>query len=280
MSVQISQLHTFVGRKGELATLTGWLTDKGTRLVTLAGVGGVGKTELALSLVRSLRTHFRDGVFFVSFTDVGTDTDADAFVRKLADGLNLKPGAVLEDVHAFLGTKHALLVLDNLEHLRSHVSLLPTLLQACPDLHILATSRERLHLQNETLLKLSGLPCERADECWALELLQLRAAHAGYPIAKDTFADALRIVRAVDGLPLAIELAASWLGAFSPAQVARRLEQGLDFLAEQSPSKAGRHRSIEAAFDVSYDLLSSEQKAALTNLSVFASAFTFDVRGG
>ena len=266
---------TFVGRKAELTTLTRWLTIERNRLVTIAGVGGVGKTEVALSLVRTLRPHFPDGVFFISFTEVGTDMGVDAFIRKLADGLTLKPGAAVEDIHAFLGAKHVLLILDNLEHLRSHFSLLPTLLQACPDLHILATSRERLHLQNETLLRLLGLPCEQAEKCLSLELLQLRAEHAGYPIARDMFADALRIVRAVDGLPLAIELAASWLGAFSPAQVAHRLEQDLDFLAEQDSDRAGRHRSIKVVFDVSYDLLSSKQKEALKNLSVFASAFAF-----
>ena len=275
-----------VGREAELAALAGKLRDPGCRLLTVVGPGGVGKTRLALEAARVQLSTFKDGVYFVSFVPVGSPTE---MVYAVSDALGLKLLGTDEpfaQLAGYLEARAVLLVLDNLEHLLTDVSLVEALLRRAPQVKLLATSRERLNLRAEHVFDLQGLPVpppaepERpgvADiETFAAVTLFVQCARR---LRLDFAVDRLnaeavrRVCTLVGGLPLALELAAAWLRVLGPAEIAREIERGIDLLEATTRDLPERHRSVRAVFDQSWALLTETEQKILRRLSVFRGGF-------
>ncbi|WP_155361206.1 ATP-binding protein, partial [Acrocarpospora macrocephala] len=267
---------TLVGRTGDLTTIAALLATH--RLVTLIGPPGVGKTRLALEAASAADPPAGVGVIWLGSVET-PDSVAPALLTALrAPG---DPhGDPLTSVTRWLGHRRALLLLDNCEHLIAEVRrVIAALLTACPNLRVLATSRELLGLGDERVHLLRPLDVPAADTQEAVAAsdagrLFLARARQIDPEFEVPAADVARVCRAVDGLPLAIELAVGRLRAFSAAQVADRLDHQLDLLA--STRTGTRHRSLRAAVDWSHVLLSETERLVFARLAVFRDGFTLE----
>jgi len=271
----------FVGREAELADIERLLSEG--RLVTLTGVGGVGKTRLALEAATRAVPDMPDGVFFVDFAGLA---EAELVPRyaALVFELGEQPGKPAgEQLTARLRDADLLLVLDNCEHLREACAeLAQSLLAASPRLRILATSRVPLGVSGEVDFPVSPLELPAADldpdelrSSEAVQLFLARAREARHRLEDDqpALASAARICRDVDGLPLAIELAAARAKALSLEEIADRLSDRFRFLVSWRRLTAARHRTLEEAMDWSYELLTEDERDLLRELSVFIGGF-------
>jgi predicted ATPase/DNA-binding SARP family transcriptional activator len=274
-------LTSFIGRPAEVAEVTGLLQS--ARLVTLTGVGGVGKTRLALETARRALPDVPGGVYFVDLSPLG---DGSMVAGQLAAALGIREQAgrpPLDLVSSQVREQEILLVLDNCEHLREAVaSLAARLLEAAPRLRILATSRELLGVPGEVDLAVPplGLPDTddvdvlRGSEAVALFLTRALAARPTLVDDAATVRLAAQIVADLDGLPLAIELAAARAKALSLPDIASRLGDRFRFLRSWRRLVSSRHRTLREAMDWSYELLVPEEQALLAGISVFAGGFT------
>nr|WP_102145157.1 protein kinase [Mycobacterium sp. QGD 101] len=288
------ELTSFIGRRDELAEVKNLLTT--SRLVTLTGIGGVGKTRLALRAATEVAAEFPDGVRLV---ELGELRDASSLMDVVAAGLDLRdePAKPLEEVLIdFLCTRHLLLVLDNCEHVvDAAAKLAETLLRACPDLRILATSREALGIGGETVLRLSPLAFPDVDpeptlgglpgfDAVALFAERAAAAVPGFHLTEDNKATVAQICSRLDGLPLAIELAAARLRVMSPAQLLDRLADRYAVLTRGSRGAPARQQTLAWSVGWSYDLCTPAEQQLWVRLSVFAGSFELeaaeDICGG
>jgi predicted ATPase/DNA-binding SARP family transcriptional activator len=284
-----SRLSSFVGRNTDLRTLGERLC--GARLVTLTGPGGVGKTRLAVTAAESLQAvtpetgPFPHGVRVAELAPVQDPADIPAAVL---DGVGerdtvlratldkpVEPTESLPRLLEVLADRHLLLVLDNCEHLVDDAArFAETLLAACPGVTVLATSREPLNVPGEEVVPVGPLPA--AD---ALRLIEERAAAAGRPLADPDRPAAEEICRRLDGLPLAIELAAARLRMLSPRQIADRLDDRFRLLTTGARTVLPRQQTLRAVVDWSWDLLGAEERRLLARLSVFVGGFSLDAAG-
>lgn len=270
-----AELTSFVGRATDIRTLAGLLITN--RLVSLAGPGGVGKSRLATQVALTMVDRFPDGIWFIDLTS--TD-DGDLVPSVVAEPFavgDVETGGRrqrTEVVANFLSDKRLLLILDNCEHVLDAVrSLTKTLLSVCLGVQVLATTREILGLDGEVVFRLAPLPVdaeiegERPD---AVRLFLDRASQvrAGYQVDSGGLAVIGEIVRRLDGLPLAIEIAASRTKLLSPRQILDRLAHRFRFL-EASAGQPSRHETIQATIDWSYNLLDRREQEALQRLAVF-----------
>ena len=271
----------FIGRRDEIETLTRMLADPHYRLITILGVGGIGKTRLAMEVSRAQRALFDEHVYFIQLASVNTSV---SILSAIASVLNIPTGNADELKSRLLGylrEKNTLLILDNFEHIIDGAPLLSEFLQYAPKLKFLVTSRERLNLQGEWTLELSGLSVPpNADEGMAnYGALQLFESHAQRIrpdlklIDKEREA-AIRICQRVDGMPLAIELAAAWVNVLSCEEIADEIEHGFDFLSSTLRDVPERHRSLRAVFEHSWKRLAKPEQAALSSLTIFQGGFT------
>jgi predicted ATPase/DNA-binding SARP family transcriptional activator len=275
-------LASLVGREGELAQLQS-LAQSDTRLVTVVGPGGSGKTRLALAAAWDLRSQFPDGVWWVELGGIQTEDDPTLERTTVASAVAAALGMTLDgrrppldELAALLGERNLLVVLDNCEHLPEVAAIAHTVLAAAPHLRVLATSRERLGLSGETMLPLEGLPVpeEGAPDAGAAPSVQLfldRAARhtPGWGQDKAEVDAAGRLCRLLEGMPLGIELAAHWVGHYAPDEIAAALQSDLAFLTAQTHDVPERQRSLRAVFAYSWNLLTETEREALARLSVF-----------
>ena len=270
------QSTPFIGRENELAQIANRLADPGCRLLTLVGPGGIGKTRLALQAALERVGDYADGVYFVSLAPVGSNTFiASAIASALQISFYGQEDPEVQVVN-YLREKHMLLVMDNYEHLLAGIGLLADMLAYAPRLKILATSRERLNLQSEWVLPVEGLPFpsqETSNEVGSYSAVQLfvqtaRRLQPDFSLHgnQDGVSD---ICRAVEGMPLGIELAATWLRAMPCPQIAGEIRRDLDFLATPLRNVPERHRSLRAVFEHSWGLLSEAERGVLMKSSVF-----------
>jgi predicted ATPase len=279
-------LTSFVGREPELVEITARITTQ--RLVTLTGVGGVGKTRTALEVVRRLieqddsnQPAFADGVWFVALQAV----DAPArMVADIADAIRCPPPGAAdarEHLLAYLRTRRLLLVLDNFEHLRDGADLLPAILAAAPQAKLLVTSRAALNLEEEWRYPLSGLSLDTGDgageaapsSAARLFVARARRVAPAFELAAER-AGVERICRLVEGIPLAIELAATWTRVLSCAVIADEIVSNAALLTSDMRNAPDRHRSMGAVFDHSWALLSQEERRVFARLAIFRGGFT------
>ena len=270
-----------IGREHELETIEHLLANPDCRLLTLVGPGGIGKTHLALHLAERKVGAFLNGVWFVSLAPLQS---VDHIVSAIAStiGLNFLDGGDLKaQFLSYLHSKELLLVLDNFEHLMDGATLVADLLKAAPEVTVLVTSRERLNLQDEFLFKMEGLayPADDAPMSDHFGAVQLFVERAGRMHPKSAFSQAdhaaiARICRLVEGMPLAVELAAAWTHLLSCQEIADEIEQGLRILAGSRRDVPERHSSVRAVFHQSWKLLSEEEQVVLRRLSVFRGGFT------
>ncbi len=268
------QLKSFVGRKEEIMRLLELVQSE--RLVTLLGIGGVGKSHLAQAAAQNAMPHFSGGVWYVPLANI---EGADAAPERVALAIGAAIGfqhtdmqAPLAELVAHLADKRALLVLDNWEHiLAAAETVLYPLLHNTP-VHILATSRVRLMIEGEVAMELTGLP---SAEAVTLFLDRARRIVPAFPM-QDTVAnieqDILRICAQVAGLPLGIELAASWVEHFSVGEIGRSLAE-IEIEPQQAGRIVSRHHSLSNVFEYSWRLLSPAQQQILARLSVFRGGF-------
>jgi predicted ATPase/transcriptional regulator with XRE-family HTH domain len=274
-------LTSLIGREHELRMVIRQVQNPACRLLTLTGPGGVGKTRLALEVAHRLRDTFDDGVCFVPL--VGTNA-SEFIIPAIADSLGFSFSGAIElktQLFNFLKEKHILLVLDNLEHLLNGIELLDELLEYAPSLKLLATSREQLNLRTEWAFDVQGLPIPsnikldsvESNSAVALFFQRAKQVNLNFILASEDLHAIVRICQLVEGLPLGLELAATWVNTLSPLEIATEIERGLDFLATSKRDLPGRHRSIQAVFEYSWNLLSVEEQVVLKNLSLLQGGF-------
>ena len=271
-----SRLSNFVGRKKELAELRRLLPR--TRLLTLLGPGGSGKTRLAIEFVRQRESRFPE---VAAFAELGDITDGALIVEAIAraSGVRLEGRDHLASLIRGLQS-HRLLVLDNCEHLVEHAAQVATdLLIGCPQLTLIATSRERLNVEGEHIylvpplgVPAGGMDVATADSSDAARLFidRARSVRPGFLVNTSNAAAVLTICRRLEGMPLAIELAAARLTTLSPHDIVPRLEDSLRLLTRGSRGGASRQQTLRATIDWSYQLLSDSEQRLLNRMSVFA----------
>jgi predicted ATPase/DNA-binding XRE family transcriptional regulator len=278
----------FVGREMALASLEGLLQDPTSRLVTLVGLAGIGKSRLAVHVAHSQLDRFAHGTFFVSLGPLDAPERIVATIAKTI-GIQFHGAAQpQEQLLRYLRKKQMLLVLDNFEHLLPGASLLSDILQTAPDIQLLVTSRERLNLQGEWVFDVEGLAypedrdeegLEQAASYAAVQLFMQGALRINprFDLNGENRRSVVRICQLTEGVPLALELAAAWVRVLSCQAIAEEIERNLDFLKASAQDIPERHRSLRAALDHSWKLLSAREKAIFRRLSVFRGGFRREV---
>ncbi|MBC7813751.1 MAG: tetratricopeptide repeat protein [Burkholderiales bacterium] len=274
------QTTPFVGRTQELADISARLATANCRLLTITGAGGSGKTRLAVEIARLEALRFSHGAVFVGLQPL---SKSDLLVTTIAHTLGLSfYGSDDPKTQLFrhLHEKSLFLLLDNFEHLLDGAALVSELLAHSVGIRVVVTSREALNLQEEWLYPLKGMITPPSIYSTALEdyeAVQLFLYHAQRMQPNFDLADqhqaVIRICKMAEGLPLAIELAASWLKGLSAAQIATEMQHNLDFLATTARNVEERHRSIRTVFEQSWKLLSEAERQTFARLSVFRGGF-------
>jgi predicted ATPase/class 3 adenylate cyclase len=276
------QVTSFVGRADELARVAGELDE--APVVTLTGVGGVGKTRLALEVAPAVLPNHRDGAWLCELAGV---RHPEAVPGAVVDVFRLdpRPGMTATDlVLNFLRAKELLLVLDNCEHvLKPAVRLVDAIVRECPGVRVLATSREGLNVAGERILVVASLELPEGSaelqtiaggEAVRLFVERAGAVRAGFALDSTNASAVAQICQRLDGVPLAIELAAARIAMLTPPELARRLDQRFRILTGSERGAVERHQTLRAAIDWSYELLDDAERKLLDRLSVFAGGFT------
>jgi predicted ATPase/DNA-binding SARP family transcriptional activator len=281
------QSTPFLGRKAELALLQQRLADRNCRLLTLVGPGGIGKTRLALEVARRFadekpaQGRFPHGIFLVSLASVTTPA---GMVSAFAEATGFQPYSnvpIKQQILDFLRQKQMLLILDNVEHLLDDISLVAEILATAPGVVILATSRRALNLVEEWFHPVSGLSfpsegrvVESADGYDAVDLFSQTARRASSDFSLSVeYNHVARICRLVEGMPLALELAAMWRRVLPSAQIAEEIERSLDILTTHYHGVPERHRSMRAVLEQTWQMLTPDEQEVLRRLAVFRGGF-------
>jgi len=277
-----AQLTSFIGRKKEVAQIQDLIMKN--RLMTLTGPGGVGKTRLALQVANTLFDYFREGIWLVELAKI---SEPERVVSTIANSLKISERnevTLVDTLKNYLSSKKLLLVIDNFEHLLGAVPLIGEILASAPNVSILATSRERLHVNGE--VEYPVVPLELPDkqnskssqnyDAIALFIERTQSVKLGHEIQEDQIESVVEICRLLDGLPLAIELAVPLVKLFTPAKIAEQLKQGLGILPTGPRNLPDRQQTLRATLDWSINLLSRDEKILFTNLAVFRGGATLE----
>ena len=272
----------FVGRVKELEEITKSLANSARRLLTLVGPGGIGKTRLALEVASLQSDIFADGVYFVPLQPLGSPN---LILMALAEALGFQfptSDEPKDQLLHYLQAKNILLVMDNLEHLLDGATLLTDILHFAPHVKIIATSREALKLREEWVFEVGGLSFPRGESDLELEnygavqlfLQNAQRVSSGFGLSGFNQSAVVRICQIVDGMPLALELAAVWVRTLSCLEIAQEIEHGLDILETPTRNIPARHRNMRVVLDHSWLLLSDTEHTVFMKLSVFRGGFT------
>ena len=273
------QLTSFIGREEEIDDVSGLLSS--ARLVTLAGTGGSGKTRLSQEIGASVIDNYPDGVWFIGLAPL---SDPNMLRPHVADTFSVGEDAL----NGFLQRKSILVILDNCEHLVAGAASLVQWLLSSPGVTVMATSREALNLAGERIFQVPPLPVPVQDSadvimagCPSVDLFieRAQAANPAFQLTAGNAASVNRIVQRIDGIPLAIELAASRVKLLQPAEIASRLEESFKLLKGGLVDVLPHHQTLESCIDWSYDMLDEEQQMLFRQLSVFRGGFTLPACG-
>ena len=262
-----------VGRDGLIAAWRDTLLEPATRLLTLCGFGGMGKTRGALQLAENCVPDFRDGVWWVELSEA---REAEAMILRIAAALRLAPlpgVAVFEQLAKFLRERELLLILDNTEQIPDAAPAIQRLLLAAPRLKLLVTSRQTLGLQAEVAREVPPLPEKEARRLFAE---RARARRPDFEISDSNRDDVSELCRRLEGVPLAIELAAGRSAGLSPREILGHLDQRFRLLQTRSPELPPRQRALRGTIDWSHELLASPEQDLFAQVSVFARGFTLE----
>lgn len=279
----------FIGREAELRTVLALIAQPETRLVSVVGPGGMGKTRLALAAGAALSEQspplFPQGIVFI---DLAAVTDVGGMVSAVSTALGFEPGerphdpaARVRQLAEYLRPRRSLLILDNLEQVEGAAGVVGEWLRQTPNAHFLITSRERLNLAGEHLLALAGLPCPPVTSpdpdsypAGRLFLARARRVRAGFVAAENEWDALAAVCRMVDGMPLALELAASWVDTITTGEIAMELQRDLGLLSGDLVDLPARHRSLEAVWAATWARLDRDTQAVFARLAVFRGGFT------
>jgi predicted ATPase/DNA-binding SARP family transcriptional activator len=278
---------SFIGREKELSRLAALLNDPDTRLITIIGPGGIGKTRLALATAAGELSNpsFADGIYFVSLAPI---TELEAMLSHIAETvdypLQSDQRAPAKQLIDYFRQKAMLLVIDNFEHLLSSATFIADLLRYAPQLTVLATSRERLNLYGEQQFQLRGLAVPQTQKGVAggnyasarLFIQCARRRRPDFAVEPDNLPHLATICRLVEGMPLALELAAAWTELLPLREIVAEIQHNLDFLEIGTRNVPDRHRSMRAVIDTSWQRLSEIERNVYAQLSVFRRGFTSD----
>ncbi|PJF29383.1 MAG: hypothetical protein CUN52_08680, partial [Phototrophicales bacterium] len=287
-----TQPTAFVGRGDEIEAVEQLLNDNANHLITITGVGGIGKTRLALAVAErfvrpahSTSMHnllFSDGIYFVPLASVDTE---ETLIKTIADHTDMTfagiDSARIQLLH-YLSEKKMLIILDNFEHLTAHADLLADILQSAPNIKLLVTSRELLRLRGEQIYEVPPLhtptaqqPLAEIGEYCAIKLFVQSAKRImpSFELDIQTAPYVVRICELVGGLPLGIELSASWLEMLSIEEIADEIEKSLDFLETDLRDVPQRQRSLRAVFEYSWNLLTDDERQTFVKLAIFRGGF-------
>jgi predicted ATPase len=289
-----AQITPFVGREAEVEAVMRLINDASVRLVTIVAQGGMGKTRLGLEVAThytrhshttptGLGTGFYDGVYFVELAPL---SDAANIVPAIAEATGYPFQSDKRDAKQqildYLSEKRLLLVMDNYEHIMAGAALVTDILKAAPNVKILATSRQRLNQSGESVFNLQGMdfpqwetPADALEFAAVKLFLQsAKRAQPHFEVTDENMSYIARICKLVQGLPLGILLAASWLSVLQPDEIASEIAKGVDFLASDMEDLPERQRSIRAVFDYSWNLMTSDEQQTFSALAVFRGGFT------
>jgi predicted ATPase/class 3 adenylate cyclase len=275
-----------VGREQEIAEVRALIHDRGVRLVTLLGSGGTGKTRLALQVAAEVIDDYKDGVWHVNLAPVQDPAILPATILQV---LGVQPEGdelALATLEAHLKHRELLLVLDNFEQIVEAAPVVAGLLHAAAQLNVLVTSQAALRVQGEHEYPVAPLPLPHPDEddldrlvrneAVALFVQRARSVQPSFTLNGENAAAVGTLTRHLDGLPLAIELAAARIKLFSPAAMLARLERQFEFLTSSDRDRPDRHRTLRAALDWSYGLLAEDERKVFQRMSVFDGGFTLE----
>ena len=281
------QATPFIGREREKNQLQKLLIEvPNNRLISVTGPGGVGKTRLVLETVDDIRDSFADGVYIIPLASL---TSTDQIVSQIAEKLNFRFTAAagqMRELCDYLEGKQLLLVMDNFEHLMKGSALVAELLQRLQEVKILVTSRQRLNLSGEIVLPLWGMNYPdvsagdfseddlSANEAIILLVQSARRVKPGFNLAPGDLEPAARLCKLVEGIPLAIILAASWLELLSLEDILQEISQSLDFLESQAIDIPERQRSLRAVFNASWEALDAQEQDTMQSLTIFQGSFS------
>lgn len=268
-----AQTTPFVGRAAEIAEWSALLRDSEVRLLTLLGFGGQGKTRLALQIAENLVEDFADGVWWIELEEA---RHADAMIARIAHELriHLHPQpTVREQVFNFHRDRQLLLVLDNTEQIADAGLVVNELLSAGPNIKCLVTTRRALEIRAERRVQVPPLP---PSDAVALFVERAQSQVADFSLTPESRREVEELCRSLEGVPLAIELAASRSGVLSPGEMLGRLDERFRLLQRRAPDLPPRQRALRGAIDWSYELLSPDDQQLLTELSVFVGGFLIE----
>ena len=277
------QLSSFIGREKEQKAIAKLVSSH--RLVTLTGAGGIGKTRLSLKVGEQLLDHFTHGVWFVELASLNDSALVPQALSIVFGIVERSESTLTEKLIYFLQSKIVLLILDNCEHLiDACAQLTETLLKNCPNLKILATSREALGLAGEALVQVPSLSMPKGnqvDQIADFEAIRLFAERAqlsasDFSLTQESSSVVAEICHRLDGIPLAIELAAARINTLSAEQISARLSESFKLLASNGRTRLARQQTLQASIDWSWNLLSDSERVLLRRLSVFAGGWTLD----
>ena len=271
-------LEPFIGRKSDLAELS-TLFASGDRLITILGVGGMGKTRLAIEYAQQHIADYKDGVFFIPLETI---TSVDNILFQIIDRLPLSLSTKTtpqEQLLNFLSDKQLLLVIDNWEHLLDGALLVSNILQSAPQVQIIATSREKLKLRNEAIYHLNGLALPSAEDILDYDAVQLilqtaKRIHSDWEINEDNLQAIYTLCRITQGMPLGIILAVGWIDAYPLERIVEEIQKSIDFLQTDLRDIPNRHRSIRAVFEWTWGLLTQAERDVFMKFSLFRNGCT------
>ena len=277
------QLTSFIGRETELSQLRERLQAGDLRLLSLVGPGGIGKTRLALQAAGANQQFFPDGVFFVALAGVQSiDLIPAAIMAAMNATWDANAASPEEQLIKRLASQRLLLIIDNIEHLMPAVDLLLAILQSAPGVTLLVTSREQLNCQSEDIFRLSGLATpalvtlEEASKYAAVRLFCERAyrLHKTFKLTEENCSAVVKICQLVEGMPLAIELATTWLGDFTCVDLVAAITKNRSMLATTHRDLPPRHRSMQAVFDHSWHMLTGKEQQIFGQLALCRGCFS------